>query len=250
MARVTSNGRTYEIASWRRDSGADLIFFIHGLGCSHKSFQAAFSEEALTRFSLVAIDLIGFGASDKPNDFSYDIEDHARICGALLEQLRFDRLHVVAHSMGGAIALLLSSNRLSSFCNIEGNLTAGDCVFSKKVRDVSLPEFESALLPRFKAAGWARHADLESISPVAFYRSARSLVEWSYSGKLLERFVQLPCRKSYFCGTKEPPEQTIRELARQTLQPPIYVPASGHFVMNENPAAFYSRLTTFLNGEV
>jgi len=246
---VTSQGPAYEIASRYRAAGQDLVFFIHGLGCSHKSFQHAFFCKSLEGFSLMAIDLIGFGASSKPEDFSYSMEDHAGVCSELLEQLTFGRLHVVCHSMGGAIGLLLSPRvhkKISSFSNIEGNLTADDCAFSRKTKEVSFAEFEKILLPAFKA-DWGCYADLDSTSPVAFYRSAKSLVEWSDSGKLLDKFARLPCRKRYFCGANDPPEQSVRELARLRFSTTVYIQDCGHFVMNENPAAFYSSLADFLN---
>lgn len=50
-----------------------------------------------------------------------------------------DRVHLVAHSMGGIIGIELGEmipDRLCSFINVEGNITIEDCTMSKQVADM------------------------------------------------------------------------------------------------------------------
>jgi len=56
----------------------------------------------------------------------------------------FDRFHLVAHSIGGIIGIELGEiipNRLRSFINIEGNITAEDCTMSKRVAEMGEKHF-------------------------------------------------------------------------------------------------------------
>jgi len=64
--------------------------------CTKKSFE-------FNDFSLLAIDLIGFGDSSKPQNFSYTMENQAEICKLVLDEIKANKVHIVSHSMGGAI---------------------------------------------------------------------------------------------------------------------------------------------------
>ncbi len=82
---------------------------------------------------MLIVDHIGFGSSSTPENFSYTMEDQARIIEELLSILPQWKIHIVAHSMGVAIALFLGAqtfSRVLSFSNIEGNLISEDCGIS------------------------------------------------------------------------------------------------------------------------
>ncbi len=84
-------------------SGPPLVA-IHGLGATKGSFLptvAALSQ----RFRVIALDLPGFGDSDKPIGASYDARFFARAVVGLLDALELDRAHLIGNSLGGRIAL-------------------------------------------------------------------------------------------------------------------------------------------------
>jgi pimeloyl-ACP methyl ester carboxylesterase len=58
-----------------------------------------------------AVDLIGFGQSDKPGDGWYSLDRYTRTLSVFFEQMGLDRPAVVGHSMGGTIALDLAVRR-------------------------------------------------------------------------------------------------------------------------------------------
>lgn len=242
----------FNVAAYVRESGPDLLFFLHGLGCSKISFHHIWLRPEFDRYSLLALDLVGFGESDKPDDFSYSMEDQAIICAELLKRFPANRIHTVAHSMGGAIALLLPQeilNRTQHMISVEGNLVSEDCsLASRKIVDVTPAIFEAAILPKLKAVlnglGYG-YADIDAASPVALYRSAESLVHHSDSGLLLTAFQQLACHKAYIYGDDNAEHPTVAQV--QDI-PKIRVAQSGHFVMNDNPGAFYGALQAFLSG--
>jgi pimeloyl-ACP methyl ester carboxylesterase len=93
--------------------GADPpLVWIHGLICSSTGelMPAAVQPPLRGRRSLL-VDLLGYGYSDKPDAFSYTLEDHAETVVKLLEALDLDRCALIGHSMGGMVATLVAAAR-------------------------------------------------------------------------------------------------------------------------------------------
>lgn len=55
------------------------------------------------RFRCVAVDYLGFGLSDRPDDYGYTIEEHARVVGELVDHLQLDDLVFMGQDWGGPI---------------------------------------------------------------------------------------------------------------------------------------------------
>ena len=55
-------------------------------------------------YRLIAMDMLGFGFSDKPCPHDYRIMEQADICEALVTHLGFDAFHVLAHDYGDTVA--------------------------------------------------------------------------------------------------------------------------------------------------
>ena len=97
---ATRRGR---LSTLEAGSGPALIA-IHGLGATKVSFLTTVAALA-TRFRVIAIDLPGFGDSDKPLGASYDARFFARAVVGLLDALELDRAHLLGNSLGGRVAL-------------------------------------------------------------------------------------------------------------------------------------------------
>ena len=234
-----------------RESGSELLFFIHGLGCAKESFDNAWDFSELDDFSLMSIDLLGFGNSSKPQDFSYSMEEQAEISRLLINKINPKKVHIVVHSMGGAIGILLAekiSEKLGTFINIEGNLIDEDCgLMSRKAAGVSYEKFRDFLFPQIKSFAknakdngsnlWVKWA--EKADDLGFYKSSQSLVELSDSGKLLKKYKDIKCKKIYFYGERSPVLNLVSKLQKSDDIKIISVPNSGHFVMNDNPEELY-----------
>ena len=83
------------------------VLAIHGLGGTKGSFLptvAALSD----RFRVVAVDLPGFGDSDKPIGAPYDPRFFAEHVIDLLDRLGVDRADLIGNSLGGRVALELA----------------------------------------------------------------------------------------------------------------------------------------------
>jgi len=240
----------FELSARHKDSGDDLILFIHGLGCSKESFDDAFGLTQFAGFQLMSIDLPGYGDSSKPTNFSYSMEDQAEILKLVLDDVRAEKVHIVAHSMGGAVGLLLAEvilNTLASFTNIEGNLIAEDCgLISRKAASIPFSEFRDQMFDRVRSKGPAPWRKLSMKSDaLGFYRSSVSLVQWSDNGMLLEKFRELKVSKAYVYGEQNSNMDILNQLEGIRI---ICIPNSGHFVMNDNPGEFYAGLQEVIGG--
>jgi pimeloyl-ACP methyl ester carboxylesterase len=94
---------------WRGGEGAPLLA-VHGLGGSGRYFQGI-ATRLEGRFAVVAPDLAGFGASDKPDDETYDRGFHVENLDAALEGVE-EPVTVVGHSIGGVLAALWAGRRV------------------------------------------------------------------------------------------------------------------------------------------
>ena len=80
------------------------ILALHGLGGTKGSFLP--TVVALSQgFRVIALDLPGFGDSDKPIAAAYDAPFFARTVIDLLDTLGLDRVHLIGNSLGGRVAL-------------------------------------------------------------------------------------------------------------------------------------------------
>ena len=64
-----------------------------------------------SRHRVLAPDLLGLGASDKPRGVALDIRAQTTYMGELLDHLGIDRVAPIGHSTGGGIAQLLAASR-------------------------------------------------------------------------------------------------------------------------------------------
>ncbi len=86
-----------------RGKGDTTLFFIHGWNLDHSYWQNQVGEFA-TSYRLVLLDLAGCGASGK-NRINWTMESFARDITSILKKEQLKKVILVAHSMGGEIAL-------------------------------------------------------------------------------------------------------------------------------------------------
>lgn len=92
-----------------RGNGPPLLL-IHGFMATHAQWDDLLDDLA-ERFHVIAPDLPGFGDSAKPSPsrYSYDPEAFAESMADLVAAFDVGRVHVIGHSLGGAIGLTLAS---------------------------------------------------------------------------------------------------------------------------------------------
>ncbi|HUY85337.1 MAG TPA: alpha/beta hydrolase [Candidatus Dormibacteraeota bacterium] len=91
--------------------GAPVVL-LHGIGRTGEVWQRVVELLAALPVRIVAFDLLGFGASPKPDWPLYDIDDHARAVIAALQRLRpAEPAILVGHSMGCLVAVRVARLR-------------------------------------------------------------------------------------------------------------------------------------------
>jgi pimeloyl-ACP methyl ester carboxylesterase len=80
------------------------VLLLHGLGATKASFLPTIAALAGS-YRTIALDLPGFGDSDKPVLGGYDAPFFARAVTELLDALELPRAHLVGNSMGGRVAI-------------------------------------------------------------------------------------------------------------------------------------------------
>lgn len=85
----------------------ETLLMIHGFGANRDNWLR-FARHFTDRYKVIAVDLPGFGESDKP-DVSYDVASQVERLRAFVGTLGIKRLHLIGNSMGGHIAALYAA---------------------------------------------------------------------------------------------------------------------------------------------
>jgi pimeloyl-ACP methyl ester carboxylesterase len=89
--------------AFRIAGSGPVILLIHGIGDNSTTWEAVQAKLA-QRFTVIAVDLLGHGQSDKPRA-DYSIAAYANGMRDLLSVLDVERVTVVGHSLGGGVAM-------------------------------------------------------------------------------------------------------------------------------------------------
>ena len=90
------------------DASKPPIILIHGFTASVYVWKTTAPMLADAGFHVIAVDLLGFGYSEKPSWFDYSIQAQARMISRFMNRVGIGRATVVGNSYGGAVALNLT----------------------------------------------------------------------------------------------------------------------------------------------
>jgi pimeloyl-ACP methyl ester carboxylesterase len=237
------------------------ILYIHGLGPITSSFieeiTRQHNEYSLSEYSWIIPHLIGFGKSEKPDKLeAYTMENQGRY---LYELLRFEKVRkviIMAHSMGGPVAISLidkiqnQSNgeiEVKGLFYLEGNLDKNDTFLSSRIAQYPFEEFKQNFNDWTERMINQLNLDYSKSEPYPIWGSAYDLVELS-EDQLLPRLQKLIDFPVYFIfGEKNKGRFTSEELVKSEKLPVIYIPNTGHSMFFENPQDFWSVIKKLLN---
>jgi len=104
--------RPYQLAKTTEVGEGTPVILLHGIGRTGKVWEHVVRELSLLNQRVVTFDLLGFGASPKPNWVRYDIDDHAAAVIASIDKLKPTQpLVIVGHSMGCLVAVRVARLR-------------------------------------------------------------------------------------------------------------------------------------------
>ena len=266
-ARLLINGNQYELDI----SGAgEAILLLHGFS-GDKSTRQALRSALEAEYTVIAIDIIGHGASAKPSQVAaYRMENVAADIVGLLDELALGPSHLLGYSLGGRLALYLAlyyADRFSSLIlesaspGLAGTEERAerrrrDNVLAQRIEDEGIEWFvkywEDLTL-------WQSQRNL----PTEILRSQRqqrllndprglaNSLRGMGTGAQPNLWPQLP-------NLKLPTQLIVGELDRKfriineamAVQIPnaqlSLVPAAGHNTHLESPAEFHQRVLSFL----
>lgn len=226
--------------------------YVHGLGATSAPYYAGVAvHPLLPRRRSLLIDLLGFGLSDRPGAFGYTLEDHAETLAEALRKAGVAGASLIAHSMGGAVAIVLAARRpelVSGLILVDANLdpyppapvspgSSGIAAYSeddfvsygwKEVRDRVGPHWWSTM----------RLADLRGL-----HRTAVGLAAGT-TPTMRELLTGLTIPRAFLHpeGAAPAGADDLRRAGVEVLG----IPESGHNIMLDNPEAFARTLATLL----
>lgn len=237
------------------DGEGPALVYLHGLGsCSPAYFTRSAAEPGLVGRRVLMIDFLGFGLSDRPLGFGYTLEDHADAIARGLDALGVSGADVVAHSMGGGIAVVLADRRP----DLVGRLLLAEPTLRPSAR----PLVESFTEDDYVAHGFQQELDavgpqwaatMRLADPVAMYRSETAL--GTTMTPLLDVLTRLPMPRAIIAGEvsgwlggdSASNDSAFNDATFEDAGIGVHVVAGAtHVMMLENPVGFARAITDAL----
>lgn len=241
-APVSPDGTTIR---WAEIPGREPVrVYLHGLGASAAPYYAGVvTHPALAGHRSLLMDLLGHGFSDRPADFSYTLEAHADAVAAALAAAGVTEADVVAHSMGGAVAILLAARHprlVRRLVLVDANLDPAPPAPRPGSSGIAMYSEEE-----FLDGGWEKTLErvgphwastMRLADPVGLYRTAVNLARGSVP-TMREHLVGMDVPRTFLYPAADGPVADAAGLTAAGVDL-VAVPDCGHNIMVDNPDAF------------
>lgn len=89
---------------WEAGTAGSAVLLLHGIGCSVHEWESNI-EVLAARYRVFALDLLGFGLTDKPAHEDYSLRRLARFILDFMKVKGIEQAHLAGNSLGGRLAL-------------------------------------------------------------------------------------------------------------------------------------------------
>ena len=232
------------------------LVLIHGIvGTLHYYDPGAL----LTGPDVHSIDLLGYGSHRSADTEGLTLSTQANHVLSCIAQLGVDRVWLLAHSMGGAVAMILADRHpelVSAIINVEGNFTMKDAFWSRKIVDKTPEnwrvEYESYLNdvpatlrhwgvePTPRRLDWI-HDILTNQPAGTLYAMARAIVTETQESQYLpivRRVVDGGVPLHLIAGERSAEDWGLPDFVREKARSYTQIPDTGHLMMLEKPEEF------------
>lgn len=247
------DGTTCRVGFSYRRGSLTPVLLLHGFGSSKEDYTDFTLNPAFADRAFIAYDAPGCAQSQCSDPDKLSIPFLVQTAEVVLSFLEIDRFHLVGHSMGALTTLELAHKhptRVLSFVNIKGNLASEDRFLSRQIFDypetdtgVFFDEFieRTARAPLRGSALYAAtlrtKAQATSIRPIF-----ESMVKLSDQGRLLDKFLSLPCPRVFMFGQEYNWLSYIPILEAASGINLAEIQDAGHFPMYPNPVAMWQKI--------
>lgn len=237
---------------------------IHGLIGSLRDLLPVFATQDIPAY---APDLLGYGNLQDVDPALITLPGQVDHLVQWLSERDIERVHLVGHSVGGAIAMLFAiahPERVASIVSVEGNFSLADAFWSASVARMSASEAE-AMLETFRAhpEGWLAKSGIPD-SPnyletalrllgnqpaSTLQATACSVVEVTGHADYLQAVRTVfegPSPVHLLAGERSHAGWNVPGWALEGAASVAYLPG-GHLMMVEEPDRFVSALVSCLN---
>ncbi len=106
LATSTCDLQGHKIAYQRQGAG-EVVLLVHGI-TTYSFIWRKIVPRLSDNYDVIAVDLLGCGASSKQLDQPYSIKNHAHLLKQLLDCLGIAKVHFVGHDVGGGIGQIFA----------------------------------------------------------------------------------------------------------------------------------------------
>lgn len=272
---ITANGvKTYIQDLGPRDGPA--VILIHGFGGSTFSWRETLPALASAGYRAIALDLKGFGLSDKRFDEDYSHPSQAAFVANVMDDLGVEKATIAGHSMGGSVMTHFASlypARVENLVFVDGSVNTsqgsiGSRLISALIRFPPAREWsrfamrwllnEDAIADRLRTAYF--DPDFVTAEIEDGYLAPQRIKDWELAllgivrdsaDNLLEQpldlLINVPTLIVWGEQDTWVPVERGTGLRESIAGAELYiVPASGHLPMEEQAELFNERLLEFL----
>lgn len=244
------------------------VVMLHGWGASAYMYRHALELLPPRGVRAIAVDLRGYGLSDKPTDEgAYTLDAYCSDVDALLDALQLTNVALIGQSMGGGLALryaLRNSARLSRLVlvNPVGLVSIAHLQTLRILPRTITATIGRRLVPRYavdRILRYVAYADAaqpserdvdEYWAPTqlpGFVNAARSaLSEFDWRALTDREAASLRVPTTVILGTKDRLIRNAAPAAGRLYGSTVHSVAGGHCVLEENPTEVYDIVGSFL----
>ncbi|TXH71531.1 MAG: alpha/beta fold hydrolase [Thiothrix sp.] len=232
------------------------IVLIHGL------FGNLSEQKIITAFGNAAVyapDLLGYGQFKQADLSSLTLADQANHIARFIETHQLGAVHLVGHSVGGAVAVLVASlypHLAASLTSVEGNFTLKDAFWSGQLAKMPLAEVEEIISGYAKdPTAWITKAGVQpsawatqlatcwlSNQPASTIKAqAKAVVEATEVASYLETVKQIihnGLAVNLIAGARSVEGWDVPVWAYRLATMKLNLPNTGHLLMAEAPEQF------------
>ncbi len=220
-------------------------------------------QDRIPNLRILSIDLLGYGKYQEADHSALTLRNQAEHVADAIAIAQHDRVWVMGHSLGGAVAFLLAREHpelVLGLISVEGNFTEQDAFWTKSIASESEASWESRFLAMIAApADWLKQCGIKPTlertrwatqilanqSASTMYAMSQATIRETLPPAYLETVRQVAKQgKSIHlvAGQKSASNWGLPADIRSAAASYIEIPNSGHLMMLESPDLFCQHL--------